>query len=209
MEQELRDSMGRTEAEFLAQYRPGDYKKPSLTADMAVFIRGEGSLKLLLIRRKNHPCIGRWALPGGFAEEGESIEETAVRELKEETSLDGVSIGPVGCFSSPGRDPRDWVVTQCFAAVIPQSRADEIQAGDDAADARWFDLQPARTADGWTEVSFRSGEFSFTEKFSVTSVKLGPACENVTVTVAEEGGLAFDHSRMIGMALYRLGLIPA
>ena len=79
---ELKNADGLTEKEFLEQYRPGDYEHPSVTVDMLIFAvdsKDEG-VDLLLIRRKNHPCIGKWAIPGGFVEMNESLEEAAARE---------------------------------------------------------------------------------------------------------------------------------
>ena len=68
MSEELRDKNGLTEAEYLKDYNPNKWRKPSLTSDICIIARGEGDDKLLLIRRGNHPCIGKWALPGGFSE---------------------------------------------------------------------------------------------------------------------------------------------
>jgi ADP-ribose pyrophosphatase YjhB (NUDIX family) len=86
---ELRDKKGLTEAEAIAAYRKKNYPKPALTADICIFAKvGEG-WKLLLIRRGGHPYLGCWALPGGFADQGETNESTAARELQEETCLTG------------------------------------------------------------------------------------------------------------------------
>ena len=85
---ELRDKRGLTEAEAIAIYRAKNYPKPSLTADVAVFAKCGGRIKLLLIRRGGHPCLGRWALPGGFAEEGETIEVTTPRGINKFEILD-------------------------------------------------------------------------------------------------------------------------
>ncbi len=206
MEEQLRDREGRTEEEYLAAYRPGDYEKPSLTADVAVFAPEGERLRLLLIRRGGHPCLGRWALPGGFANPDESVEETAARELEEETGLTGLPLGPVGFFSRPGRDPRTWVVSHAFAAIIPPERAGEAKAADDAADARWFDLRVERTG-GEARIRFEAADVSFSVRLTVERLRLAPALEQVRVTVLEDGGLAFDHGEMIGRALCCLGLL--
>ena len=136
---ELRDKRGLTEAEAIERYRAQNYPRPALTADIAVFARGEGGVKLLLIRRGGHPCLGCWALPGGFADEGETIERTAARELEEETSLVGLPLQLVGIYSAPGRDPRGWTVSAAYAVCVEEERLDAV-AGDDAAEAQWFDL---------------------------------------------------------------------
>ena len=136
---ELRDKRGLTEAEAIAIYRAKNYPKPALTADVAVFAKCDGRIKLLLIRRGGHPCLGRWALPGGFAEEGETIERTAARELEEETGIRGLPLTLVGIYSAPGRDPRGWTVSAAYAVLLDDGMIDA-SAGDDAAEARWFDV---------------------------------------------------------------------
>ena len=132
----IRDSKGLTEAEFLERYDPDKYPKPSLTADIVIFkVHDDGrDPEVLLIRRKGHPFIGHLALPGGFAERGETIETTAARELAEETGVNGLEMKLVGIYSRPGRDPRGWTVSAAYTATV---KSDEINpvAGDDA---RWY-----------------------------------------------------------------------
>lgn len=112
---------------------------PSLTADICVFA-GEGAEKeLLLIKRGNEPYKGCWALPGGFADENEPLEETARRELEEETGISGLEVSLVGVYSAPGRDPRGWVVSAAYKAFADKARV-KPEAGDDAADAKWFKI---------------------------------------------------------------------
>ncbi len=89
---ELRDKNGLTEREYLAQYRADKYPRPSVTVDVCIFSRAaDGALRTLLIRRGGHPFLGWWALPGGFAQPGERVEEAAARELEEETNLSGLT----------------------------------------------------------------------------------------------------------------------
>ncbi|MBR2698494.1 MAG: NUDIX hydrolase [Clostridia bacterium] len=136
---ELRDKKGLTEAEAIARYRAKNYPKPALTADVAVFAKCGGKIRLLLIRRGGHPYLGCWALPGGFAEQGETIECTAARELEEETGVRGLSLSLVGIYSAPGRDPRGWTVSAAYAVLLDDGMIDAA-AGDDAAEARWFEV---------------------------------------------------------------------
>lgn len=233
---ELRDKNGLTEAGFLASYSPKNYERPSLTADIAVFSHEKDRLRLLLIKRGGHPYLGRWALPGGFANKNETIEATAARELHEETGLQGLSFAPVGLFTSPGRDPRMWVVSQAFVALIPPERRGEIQAGDDAAGVKWFDVsvdkagenRERRNADEvGTEKESIEGEnaegdnvdgenivIRFSAENSTLSVKLRlslegtvPALQTLAIKVLENSGLAFDHGEIIAQALYKLGYI--
>ena len=137
---ELRDKRGLTEAEAIERYRAKNYPKPALTADIAVFARGEAGVRLLMIRRGGHPFLGCWALPGGFADEGETVERTAARELEEETGLTGLPLRLVGVYSAPGRDPRGWTVSAAYAVCVSAEQLRAV-AGDDAAEAEWFELK--------------------------------------------------------------------
>lgn len=139
---EVRDVNGLTEAEYLAQYDSSIYPKPSLTADIVIFrTHDDGSAPdVLLIRRKNHPCLGQLALPGGFAEQGETIETTAARELAEETGVTGLAMKLVGVYSRPGRDPRGWTVSAAFTATVKDGEIRPV-AGDDAKEVCWAAVQ--------------------------------------------------------------------
>ncbi len=107
-------------------------KTPLLTTDCVIFDR-EG--RILLIRRKNEPFRGAFALPGGFVEIGERTEAACRREVLEET---GITIGElrlVGVYSEPGRDPRGHTVSIAYMALVPP--ATRPKAGSDAEDAQW------------------------------------------------------------------------
>lgn len=113
----------------------------TLTVDLVIFRAGRP--EILLIRRGKPPFQGQWALPGGKVEEGETVEQAALRELEEETGLRlsprRISRSIVGIFSDPGRDPRGRVVSIAFLVEVPAGTT--AQAGDDAADAAWFPLE--------------------------------------------------------------------
>ncbi len=134
------DKNGLTEKEAIEQFRKKNYPKPSLTADIAVFAETEGTLRLLMIRRGGHPFLGCWALPGGFAEEGETIEQSAERELEEETGVRDLPLTLVGIYSTPGRDPRGWTVSAAYTVLLPDGII-KASAGDDAAEADWIEVQ--------------------------------------------------------------------
>lgn len=106
-------------------------EQPWIAADSVVFDEAGG---VLLIRRKNPPFEGLFALPGGFVEVGETTEAAALRELKEETGIDGTSPRLIGVYSDPDRDPRHHVIGIVYL-VRPKSY--DVCAGDDAADAQF------------------------------------------------------------------------
>ena len=134
------DKNGLTEKEAIELYRKKNYPKPALTADIAVFAKQDNTLRLLMIRRGGHPFLGCWALPGGFADKGETIEQTAARELEEETGIKGLSLSLVGVYSAPGRDPRGWTVSAAYTVLLPDGVIQAI-AGDDAEDTAWVEIR--------------------------------------------------------------------
>ena len=113
------------------------YPRPAITADCVVFALDEEDLKVLLIQRGQEPFKGQWALPGGFAEVGESLENTARRELEEETGLKNVFLEQLYTFSTPGRDPREHVITVAYYALVNLAEH-EVHASTDASNAAWF-----------------------------------------------------------------------
>jgi 8-oxo-dGTP diphosphatase len=105
---------------------------PLLTVDIVITSNIEKGEPFVLIERK-HPPAG-WALPGGFVDLGETVEQAAIREAKEETSLDVTLTGLLGVYSDPGRDPRGHTVSVVFTATAEG----ELEARDDAKNAGWF-----------------------------------------------------------------------
>ena len=104
---------------------------PALTTDCVVFDeRGY----VLLIRRRNEPFKGSYALPGGFVDVGERVEAGCRRELSEETGLHVGELRLIGVYSDPGRDPRGHTCSVAYLARVGRA---EVVAGDDAAAAEW------------------------------------------------------------------------
>lgn len=114
------------------------YPHAAITADCVIFGFNGKALKILLIERGNEPFLGYWALPGGFMRMDETIEQTAARELREETNLSNVFLDQFKVYSNIGRDPRERVVTVAFIALVKPDDYN-VLAGDDAANAMWFD----------------------------------------------------------------------
>ncbi|MBR2416814.1 MAG: NUDIX hydrolase [Bacteroidaceae bacterium] len=113
------------------------YPRPAVTADCVIFGFDGVDIKVLLIQRGIEPFKGKWALPGGFMNMNETVEECAKRELKEETGLTNASVEQFHSFSDVNRDPRERVVTVAHYALV---RLADVKGGDDAASARWFSM---------------------------------------------------------------------
>ena len=129
--------------EDLSNYTPDGYKHPSVTVDVIICSIKEGELKVLLIKRKYPPFRDHWAIPGGFVdiEAKETLEESATRELKEETGVENIYIEQLKTYGNPDRDPRMRIITVAYYALIPYNgQFKNIKAGDDAKETGWFPL---------------------------------------------------------------------
>lgn len=221
----LKRNIGADEKAFLAGYDISRYKQPSVTTDIiAVTLREKNTgnyrdptsweSSILLIRRGQFPFKRYLALPGGFLQPGESVEECAKRELREETGLIAKTLIPVGVFSKPGRDPRGWIISNAFLAIIPNAE-NQIHAGSDSADVMWSEfylqngnddhavlsLRPEKTHGG-----FREHLTAKQDQFGQWSFEAGHAGFGNSETTLKSYGeaLAFDHAAIIATALRKL-----
>jgi 8-oxo-dGTP diphosphatase len=115
-----------------------DYPRPALTVDAALVTR-EARPRVLLIQRAGEPFKGLWALPGGFVEENERLNDAASRELFEETGIRFTDLEQLYAAGDPGRDPRGWTVGVAYLARVEPDQLKAI-AGDDASAVKWFPL---------------------------------------------------------------------
>lgn len=115
------------------------FPRPSVTVDLVIFTIADDALKVLLIRRGGEPYKDCWALPGGFVEIDESLEDAAARELREEAGVTSVYLEQLYTFGDPGRDPRGRVISVSYFALVDADRQ-RIRAATDAIDARWFSV---------------------------------------------------------------------
>lgn len=129
---------GPEEEKFLATYDPKKFPGVAVTADINLFTIKNGRLCILLVQRGGYPYKGFWALPGGFGQENEDLDQTARRELEEETGLKSFPgwFEQLKSYSAPERDPRMRVVSQAYVALMPDIPTPV--AGDDAADAHFW-----------------------------------------------------------------------
>jgi len=120
------------------------FPRASVTVDIAIVTRQKRP-RILLIRRKKEPFAGAWALPGGFIEMDETLEESARRELREETGVAAAAdLVQIGTFGDPGRDPRGRTITVVYLARVKLRQVKPV-AADDAAEVNWFALDAPPT----------------------------------------------------------------
>ena len=218
---ELRNKDGLTEKEFLAQYKPGDYERPSATVDMLLFTvddseidsnreMPEKELKILLIKRKDHPYMGRWAIPGGFVDINEDMDNAVYRELKEETNIENVFMEQLYTWGNANRDPRMRVISTSYLALVSKEGLNPV-AGDDAEEVKWFTVKKEII-----EVS----EDEYVHSLVLTSDDGKVVIKNRVIETFKKNGviktreakvisqsnvkLAFDHSDIVNLAIDRL-----
>lgn len=187
-----------SEKEFLKKYNADKYPRPSVTTDNVTFsIDENGALSVLLVKRARPPFAGCFAIPGGFLEPNETVETCAVREITEETNVTPRAIFPVGIFSTPGRDPRGWVISCAFFSAVARSEVRAVGM-DDAAQALWFTVSVSECERGKTEMlTLKNGETTVTAQLERTDAPIGRS--DFRILSAEE--LAFDHAAILAAAL--------
>jgi 8-oxo-dGTP diphosphatase len=114
-----------------------EFPRPCVTVDAVIFSKQDTGLKVLLIRRGNEPFKEMWALPGGFVEMDETLEEAIIREVQEESGLSGIRFKQLHTFSAVNRDPRHRTISTAFTGFVKKDRVTP-EAGDDASEAAWF-----------------------------------------------------------------------
>lgn len=147
----------RDETAFLDGYRPDDFDRPSVAVDVALLTVIEDALRVLVVRRDEHPHKGRWALPGGFVAMDESLEAAARRVLREKASLRRVFVEQLYTFGDVGRDPRMRIISVAYYSLVPASQLTTVGSatrrlarisaqGPEATFGLYIDDRPVRTA---------------------------------------------------------------
>ncbi|MED1948325.1 MULTISPECIES: NUDIX domain-containing protein [Brevibacillus] len=219
------NKQGQTEKEYLEAYDVSQFERPSVTVDMLVFTvmdeleenyrkLSPKSLKILLVKRGEHPYIGQWALPGGFVTPGESLEEAARRELRTETNVDDIYLEQLYTWGDAGRDPRTWVISTSYMALVDSSSL-QLQAGEDAEEAEWYRIEDrwlketkTATTDGsitesWLELRLVHEREELSATIKITKTVTGRTVRE-TREIVETNNIAFDHAKIIQYALERL-----
>lgn len=201
------------EEQFILSYDINEFYRPSVAADVAAFTLrseendnyrryGKTKLSLLLIRRGEYPFINKWALPGGFLRPNETIDACALREIVEETGIMPASIMPVGVFSDIDRDPRGRVISNAFVSIVSKG-IECIRGGDDAVDARWFDISFDKLDNKVNSeyvLTLTNGDIELKSRLVEKEKRFGIS----KFEIADSGEIAFDHSAIIATALTAL-----
>lgn len=226
------NAKGQTLDEFIRDYKIhqlNKYEKPSVTVDTLLFTIKEQKalsyrklprkeLYLLLIKRRDHPSIGSWALPGGFINMNENLDASALRELKEETNLEDIYLEQLYTFGDQDRDPRTRIISVAYLALIPEEHGGVLEAGDDAAEACWFRVSYKKTAQEMRrdegedrqihqhfELELRSEKDKEIIRAKVSLVHLlDKKGINHEIVIKDSGNLAFDHAKVIAYGLERI-----
>lgn len=225
LSENILNKQGLTEEEFLSAYDASKYERPSVTVDMLVFTVTDEEkenyrklpkkvLRLLMIKRGDHPFIGQWALPGGFVNMNESLDEAALRELKEETNIDNIYMEQLYTWGDVDRDPRTRVISASYMSLVDSSTLD-IKASDDADDAKWFTVsckmyqeQKTVTENGyvlqrWFRLTLSNDD---DELYAIvkTEKTVDGKIARIKREVVESHGIAFDHAKVIQYGIERL-----
>ena len=139
----------KTEAEFLKNYNPDDFKRPNASVDAVIYTVSSGSLQTLVMKRENHPFQGKWSLVGGYIdmENDCDLEATAKRKLEEKTGVKTPYLEQFGSFGNKTRDPRWWSITTVYFALI-SAEGIALEAGSGATDIKWVPVENGEVSEG-------------------------------------------------------------
>jgi 8-oxo-dGTP diphosphatase len=121
-------------------YDPSRYDRPSVTVDVVIFTLQSGELHVLLVQRKHWPFEGRWAIPGGFVNMDEGLDQAARRELEEETGVRDIYLEQLFTFGHPKRDPRTRVISVAYIALV-SADTQTLRVSEESTDVRWFPVR--------------------------------------------------------------------
>ena len=160
-----------------------------------------------MVKRRNHPSIGWWALPGGFIELHENLEDTARRELTEETGVADLPMEQFAVYGNVTRDPRARIITSAYLSVVDEGQV-KVQAGDDAADARWMQLhcltESVKEDGDWKRTIYRlaleNKEAELTISAIVEKKERSGLVRETYYKVKESDRIACDHAALIVQA---------
>lgn len=219
------NKQGLTEQQFLVSYDVNQFERPSVTVDMLIFTvtdeetqnyrkLPEKVLRVLLVKRSDHPYIGEWALPGGFIKIDENLDEAALRILKQKTNIDNIYMEQLYTWGDVKRDPRTRIISTSYMSLVDSSTFD-IKASSDTDDAKWFTVsrklhqqQKKLTKKGYVLQQLFKLDFSNQEDVLSAVIKKVKTVEGkISRTerqIVESDGIAFDHAKIIQYGIERL-----
>jgi 8-oxo-dGTP diphosphatase len=121
-------------------YDPSRYDRPSVTVDVVIFTLQSSELHVLLVQRKHWPFEGRWAIPGGFVNMDEGLDQAVRRELEEETGVRDIYLEQLFTFGHPKRDPRTRVISVAYIALV-SADTQTLRVSEESTDVRWFPVR--------------------------------------------------------------------
>ena len=118
------------EQAFLAAYDASRFPHPSIATDVALLVVDELGLRVVLVRRSEHPDLGKWSLPGGFVRMDEALDQAADRLLQTKVGVGGIFLEQLYTFGDPDRDPRTRVITVAYYALVAADKLKALEADD-------------------------------------------------------------------------------
>ncbi len=222
----MKTYIDKKEEEFLKNYNPSEFERPSVTNDVLIFTTDDmveensrkvprKGLQILLVKRNDYPFKDKWAIPGGFVRMDESLEEGAIRRLREETGIDNVYIEQLYTFGEVSRDPRTRVISVANVALIAKENINYKKA-DENMETKWFwikkELINSSVDDRYIINKYKLNMVSEDEKVSISY----DICEKTEKTITRrtetdyvvsedsKDELAFDHGKIIDFAVERI-----
>ncbi len=201
------NAQGQTLEEFLKEYDETKYRRPSNTVDMILMTVSEGKLKILLVKRGNHPFLHDWALPGGFVNFDEDLDDAVERELAEETHITKHTyFRQLYTLGNADRDPRTRIISTVYLSMTPEENIKDTKAGDDAADTAWFTISKVTEK---TDEHGRTALLTLEEEaqnirmeFRIFDKAMHNYIETRSVKLkSSNASLAADHIKAINMAM--------
>ena len=208
-----------TEEEFLKNYDSNQFFKPSVTVDSIIFtIRDVETdnyrkLQVLLVKRAEHPYMGKWSLPGTFVRKEERFEEAVQRSLKAKTNMQDIYLEQLYSWGDPNRDPRTRIISTSYMGLVDSEKVC-IKSGGSTQDANWFTVTLKSLKEKMTEnkhgykkeeeIEILLESKTETVKNKVKVVKELVDGNQIIYTQILESELAFDHAKMLIYAIERL-----
>lgn len=222
----MKEQIDKREEEFLRNYDPNQFERPSVTNDVLIFTTDDmieknsrkvprKGLQILLVKRNEYPYKDKWAVPGGFVRMDESLEEGAVRRLREETGIDNVYMEQLYTFGEVSRDPRTRVISVANVALIAKENINYKKA-EKNMETRWFwvkkELLNSFNDDKCIINKYKLNLISEDEEVKISydiyekieKTIIRKTTSDYTLSEDSKDELAFDHGKIIDFAVERI-----